>query len=307
MDNALKQKLDQYILQNRYSLVNSVMLYKDNELILERYYNNYTSKSRNNIKSIWKSILSILIGICIDKGFINSVDDKISLYLDEFATRNHPYHKLITIEHLLTMTSGIYWNGGRHYHCPMIEQMIRADSYVAHISDIAMTDVPGRKHVYKEWDVVLLSAIISKVTASTAYEFCVKHLYEPLGITSCIWAEKAGVSYTIHPDEMLEAQSDLSAHDLAKIGKLFLDSGIYEGKQIVSSDYVNKAITPSMQDANYGYLWWLVKDGYGCRGYGGQDITVVPKDKIVYAMQATPTPRAKSYDDVREFLFDLVK
>lgn len=304
--NTIENQIDEYILQNRHRLINSIILYKNDDIIFERYYNKYSKDSRNNIKSIWKSILSILIGICLDKGLINSVDDKISIYLDEFNTRNHPYHKLTTIEHLLTMTSGIYWNGGRHYHCPMLEQMFRANDWVEHISDITMSDVPGRKHTYKEWDVVLLSAIISKVTGDTAHEFCRKNLYEPLGIQSGVWAEKNGVSYTISPDDYKEKASDLSARDLAKIGKLFLKGGLYNSECIVSSDYIEKAVTPSTQDPNYGYLWWIIKDGYGCRGYGGQDISVIPKDNLVYVMQATPTPRAKSYDDVREFLLTVL-
>lgn len=306
MINTIENQIDEYILQNRHRLINSIILYKNDEIIFERYYNKYSKDSKNNIKSIWKSILSILIGICLDKGLLNSVDDKISIYLDDFNKRNHPYHKLITIEHLLTMTSGIYWNGGRHYHCPMLEQMFRANDWVEHISDITMADVPGRKHTYKEWDVVLLSAIISKVTGDTAYEFCRKNLYVPLGIQSSDWAEKNGVSYTISPDDYKEKASDLTARDLVKIGKLFLKGGFYNSECIVSSDYIEKAITPSTQDPNYGYLWWIIKDGYGCRGYGGQDISVIPKDNLVYVMQATPTPRAKSYDDVREFLLTVI-
>lgn len=90
MNHELVRDLDDYIQQKRYRLVNSVLLYKDGALALERYYNKYNKNSRNNIKSIWKSILSVCTGICLDNGYIESLDEPISNYLKEFGQNNHP-------------------------------------------------------------------------------------------------------------------------------------------------------------------------------------------------------------------------
>lgn len=304
MNHEIKEYVDHYIKQRRYRLINSILLFKDNELILERYYNNFTKDSRNNIKSIWKSILSICIGICLDKGYIKSLDEPISNYLTEFAQNVHPYHKLITVRHLLTMSSGIYWNGGVHYHCPMLEQLWRSENCLEHLSDTAMADVPGTKFVYKEWDVILLSALISKATGMSTYEFCRINLYEPLGITSGEWAAFSnGVNYSISNNPILEMQSDLSAHDLAKIGFLFLQNG----KGIVSDNYIRQAISPSQRERKYGFLLWLFDGGFSCRGYGGQEVNILPESNIVYVIQATPSAQSKSYEDVFDNIIKIVQ
>ena len=298
-DNELGQMIDDYIKQKRYPQINSVLLYQNGQIIVERYYNKFTKESRNPIKSIWKSIISIGIGICLDKGSIESLDEPICRYLEVFNQNNHPYHKLITIKHLLTMTSGIYWNGGKHYHCPMLEQLRRTQDWLAHLADIQMEEVPGRKHVYKEWDVILLSAIISQVTGMNTFDFCNSYLFTPLDIKSeKWWTSPCGITYNIGNKPLDEATSHLCARDLAKIGNLFLNSGKYNGKQIISVSYIKEATTPTEQNSNYGFLWWLGDGWYGCRGFGGQEIRVMPEQNRVGIIQATPTSLGKSYEDV---------
>lgn len=290
--------IDGYIKQKRYRLVNSVLVMKDEEIIFEHYYNKFNESSRNNIKSVWKSILSITLGICLDKGIIKSLDEPICEYLPEFNQGIHPYHKLITIRHLLTMSSGIYWNPGIHYHCPMLVQMLRANSWLSHISDIAMAYYPGDKFQYKEWDVILLSAVIGRAAGRTSYEICDEFLYKPLGINSGAWSHSPdNVSYTIMKGE---ENSDLSARDLSKIGLLFLNNGVLQGKRIVSEAYVKQAISPSEASSGYGYLWWVFDNAYACHGFGGQEVKVYPDEKIVTVVQATPTQRSKEYPDISE-------
>ncbi len=294
---SLLNSIDEYIKLKRYRLINSVLVYQDNHLVFEHYYNKFDYKSSNNIKSIWKSILSICTGICLDKGYFKNLDEPVSKYLKEFDQNIHPYHKLITIRHLLTMTSGIYWNGGIHYHCPMLEQLFRSRNWLEHIADIAMLDLPGTRHVYKEWDVILLSALLKKVSGMNTYDFCNKYLYSPLGIESGIWpSSSCGIDYTIIRGK--EENSDLSARDLAKIGLLFLNKGSWEGTQIISESYIQQATTPTDQDKNYGFLWWLFDGGCACRGYGGQEINVMPDKKLVAVIQAKPTSQSKSYGDI---------
>jgi CubicO group peptidase (beta-lactamase class C family) len=303
MNIEFLNNLDDYITEHRYRLVNSVIVFQNSELVFERYYNKFNSESRNNIKSVWKSILSIVLGISIDKGYIKSVDEPIMKWLPEFAQNNHPYHKKITIKHLLTMSSGIHWNGGVHYHCPMFEQLIRSKDWLSHLSDIDMADLPGSRFVYKEWDIILLSAVIGKATGMTAYEMCNKFLYQPLEIKSGEWAKSiCGINYNVIKGE---EQSDLSAKDMAKIGLLFLNKGVWNKQQIVSESYIRQALTPSSVNIGYGYLWWLFGENYGCRGFGGQEINVYPKDNMVTVIQATPTPSSKSYGDISENIIKL--
>lgn len=298
MNEEILNNIDDYIKQKHYRLVNSVLVIKNEKIIFEHYYNKFNVNSRNNIKSIWKSILSITLGICIDKGIIKSLDEPISKYLKEFNQGEHPYHKAITIRHLLTMSSGMYWNGGVHYSCPMMMQMMRSGSWISHISDIAMENYPGNKFQYKEWDVILLSAIISNAAGKTAYEICNEFLYKPLEITSGVWSQSPDkVSYTVMKGE---ENSDLSARDLAKIGLLFLNKGVFQGKRIISENYIKQAISPSVASNEYGYLWWLFDGGYACRGYGGQEVNVYPNEQLIIVIQATPSSQSKSYGDIAE-------
>jgi len=306
-DSSILAQVDDYIKAKRYRLVNSVLVMRHGKIVFEKYYNKFNESSRNNIKSIWKSILSIVTGICLDRGIIKSLDEPIGNYVQEFSQNIHPYHKLITIRHLLTMTSGIYWNGGVHYHCPMVTQMMRTKDWVAHIADIDMNDVPGMSFQYKEWDVMLLSAVIGRAVGGTAYDIAKEYLYQPLDIKSGIWPQSpCGFSYTVMKGE--EA-SDLSARDLAKIGTLLLNKGQFNGVQIVSADYLEQSVNESSSNAlvdsritnnGYGFLWLLYPDGYGARGFGGQELNIIPDKDVITVIQATPTPSSKAYRDIQE-------
>ncbi len=317
-NSALINSLNGYISQKHYRLVNSVLLYKDGELVLEQYYNKFTKESRNNLKSVWKSIIAICAGICLDKGFIKSFDEPVSNYINLFDGNRHPYHQMLKIKHLLTMTSGIYWNGGIHYHCPMVTQCLRSGNAAEYISDIYMQDLPGSTLVYKEWDVMLVSLLLQKASGMNVYDFCNEYLYKPLGIQSGRWfTAPDGLCYTIPGNNYAgidggteEAKSDLTARDMAAIGILMLNRGYYNGKRIITEELAEQITTPAskilgyetakgtkwMQE--YGMFWWVFKDGYSANGFGGQRIIVLPDQKIVCIIQAKPTASGKSYDDL---------
>lgn len=296
MNLTFLNQLDAYIVEQRYRLVNAVVVYENDELVFERYYNKWGPNSPNQIKSVWKSILSLVLGICLDKGMIGSVDEPVYHYLPAFSEGIHPYHKRLTIRHLLTMSSGIYWNGGVHYHCPMLEQMFRSRNKVEHIAEVQMKALPGTLYAYKEWDVVLLSAVIGKACGTLSWQLCDKYLYQPLGIKSGQWTQtKCGVDYPSYGEDNT---SDLTARDLAKIGLLLLHGGEWNGEQILSKEYINAAITPSDVNPDYGFLWWLSNKGYHGRGFGGQELNVYPDQKVVTVIQATVTPSNKRYPDI---------
>jgi len=143
-------QLDDYIKIKQYRLVNAVVVYENDKLVFERFYNKFDENTVNHLCSTWKSILSITLGICLDKGIIKSLDEPICRYLPQFAQNIYPWHRLITIRHLLTMSSGIHFLGGVHYHCPMMEQMVRSKDWLEHIDDVQMISPPGTKFVYKE-------------------------------------------------------------------------------------------------------------------------------------------------------------
>ncbi|HWT73606.1 MAG TPA: serine hydrolase, partial [Mobilitalea sp.] len=159
--------------------------------------------------------------------------------------------------------------------------------------------------VYKEWDVMLLSSLLEKASGISTYELCRKYLYQPLEIQSGIWGRSScGIDYTII--DGMEDNSNLSARDLAKLGHLFLNLGCHQGNRILSENYIRQAISPSKGNESYGFLWWLFPGGYGCRGYGGQEISVIPEKNLVVVIQAKATPQCKSYGDVPRRLIELI-
>lgn len=305
---SLEQEIEEYVRQKHYRQLNCVLVYQNDSVIASRYFNEYDENTGNVIKSVAKSIMSILTGIAVDKGLIESLDAPVHKWIPELAEGRDMFHKAIRIRHLLTMTSGIYWNGGIHYHCPMMDQMRRSGNWISHIADCTVTEIPGTKYNYKEWDVILLAKILDAVCGDM-YDFLDENLYQPLDITSERWYKSpCGVYYSVGDGEdegAQECHSNLTAPDMLKIGQLFLHGGIYNGKRILSEQYISQTIAPATEDVGYGlgygFLWWLGTDWYGCRGFGGQSITVIPKKEAIIVTQATPTSRGMGYHDVIDF------
>ncbi len=290
--------IDNYIQRKRYRQINSVLLWQNGEFLAKCYYNGFDENSRNVIKSVAKSITSAVAGIMIDRDLLKSVDEPVYKFIPQFNEGRDLRHRMITVRHLLTMTSGIYWTGGVHYHCPMLDQMFRSENWIEHIADIAVTDIPGTRYIYKEWDIILLAEVLNHISGDL-YEFTNQNLYKPLGIESEGWFQSAsGTYYTVGNNDKNEKLSDLTAMEMFQIGKLFLENGIYKDKQIISKEYIDMATAPSPAQSGYGFMWWRDNQWYGCRGYGGQSITVVPKKKLIMVTQATPTARGMGYNDL---------
>jgi len=299
VNHGFLAQLDDYIKIKRYRLINAVVVYENDKLIFERYYNKFNENSTNPLCSTWKSILSLTLGICLDKGIIKNIDEPISRYLPQFSQNNYPWHKLITIRNLLTMSSGIHFLGGVHYHCPMLEQMRRSKDWIAHIADVQMTAAPGTNFVYKEWDVLLLSALIGKACGGLAWDVAGEYLYKPLEIDGEKWLAQHNGSINYNAALNGVGGDEMTAKNMAKIGRLMLNGGIWEGGQrVVSENYVNDSILPSKASTDYGYLWWLSDKGYHARGFAGQEINIYPSKNIVAVIQATVTPSSKMYPDI---------
>ena len=276
--------------------VNSIVIWEDGKIQAECYFNGFHGESRHNIKSVAKSILSIGIGIARDEGLLH-IDDRISEYLPEFAQQRDMRHRLIRIRHLLTMSSGIFWQGGVHYHCPMMDAMRRSGDWVDYIADCKVKDVPGTLFQYKEFDVILLSAILTKVTGD-AFDYINAKLLQPLEIHNDRWWKPADVYYSPALDKESESVSALTAKEMIRIGQLFLQKGKWNGTQIISGEYIQSATEPSPANPGYGFLWWLGRDWYGCRGFGGQSVTVFPDQSKIIVIQASATDRPLSYEDI---------
>lgn len=297
----ISEEITSYILHHRSRQINSVLVWREGEIIAENYYSGFTSESHNVQCSVAKSILSPAAGIALDKNLLPTLDMPIAEYLPQFREGRDPMHPFITVRHLLTMTSGICWNSGVHYHCPMMEQLRHSKNWISYIADCAVTSLPGTRHNYKEFDVILLVAVL-EVVCGDLFDFISRELYLPLGIKSERWYKSpCGVYYSVGGgDEDDKSSFKLTAREMLTLGQLCLFRGSFNGQQIVSESYLSKAtsISEDTIDPNYGYLFWLGKDWYACRGYGGQRIHIFPGENMIVVTQATPTSCGMAYDDL---------
>jgi CubicO group peptidase (beta-lactamase class C family) len=232
-----------------------------------------------------KSFVSILTGIALDEGKIKSVDQPVSDFLPEFKEGEN---SKLTIKHLLTMSSGI--NFDEDYVNPLAYP---AQSYYG--SDLKkltykykVKDEPGKAFIYLSGNTELLSFILEKATGKTLSEYASEKLWKPLGAkNSAFWSLD-------HKDGSEKAYCcfNSNAPDFARIGELYLDSGKWNGQQLISSQYVIHSITPadllsgSAKNDEYGYSWWLIPDYKGhrifyARGILGQYIICIPDKKMV--------------------------
>jgi CubicO group peptidase (beta-lactamase class C family) len=236
--------------------------------------------ARHNVYSCTKSVVSILIGIAIDKGYIEGVDQLVLSFFPEKSIANMDARKeTMTLEHLLTMSAGLNCRDSYLYRWDGLQQMMSSPNWVQFMLDLPMAEEPGSHFEYCNGASFLLSAILQEATGVNAWQFAKDHLFRPLGITDVQWPS--------NPQGISIGYSDLELRpeDMAKIGYLYLNDGVWDGEQIVSSAWVqastHKYISATLQEG-YGYQWWVDVSGiYMALGYSGQYITVVPEEDLV--------------------------
>jgi CubicO group peptidase (beta-lactamase class C family) len=308
--------IDNYIKAKRYRLINSVLVYRDDEIICEKYYNKCDENSCHYVFCVDKVIASLTLGICIDKGWIKSVDEPICRYLPQFNKGKQPYHKLITIRSLITLSSGFsgQFNNTRHSIAKLNipsskrDSGFNSDDRLEHISDIQMVSLPGTKFKYGTLEKELLGDVILRACGMNEWHICHEYLYKPLKITNKNW-DKWLLSHDPHgdpPQNMHNHQDsiyNLCARDAAKIGLLILHSGIWQGQRIISEEYIKAMSSPSAANSGYGLFCWLEDNRYLGLGWGGQELNISPDDNAVAVIQAAATEGNKFYRDICPNIF----
>ena len=284
------------------------MIVKNDKLVFEEYFSghdflyngqnfhgNYIEFDRNtrhDTHSATKSFTSILVGIAIEKGFIQSTADKIFNYFPDYVNLSDQQKEKITVKHLLTMSSGFEWN---EWDVPIsqnnhdIIRLIFSSDPVYYILNKPVVTEPGTVFYYNGGTVDLLGQIVKRASGMEVENFSNTYLFGLLGITNYNWQTMYGSGVTCcHGDVYI------TPRDMAKIGYLYLKKGIWNGTRIISEEWVNnsiqKHITPPVNWAyGYGYLWWLRSYFTGSRfyftinaeGWGGQQIIIIPSENMV--------------------------
>ncbi len=308
MDSAKLMVADEFI-QNRLPDAFSLLVVKNGYLVFEKYYSWGSPEKYAVVHSITKSVTSTLIGIALDKGYLQSLDQKLSEFLPEYFTEELDSRKKeICLKHLLTMSAGLKWDDWG----PEMRLWYTSENWAKFTIQLVQENDPGDVFRYNSSTSHLLSIILSNSTKTSTLDFAKKHLFEPLGIQSAYWHQDPQ-GYCIGGFGL-----GLSVRDLAKIGFLYLNNGHWNGQSIVSENWVKESTDQQIQAFNhpiygrfgYGYQWW-VKNVDGCRSYRawgrrGQYLVIVPDLDLVIAVTsetAQPHPPTSIHYSP---LFDLV-
>ncbi len=265
----------------------SLLVSIDGDLVEEHYFNGVTARSLANLKSASKTLMSILVGIGIDRGYLDDVDQTIDAFFPEELAEASALKRGITIEDLLSMRSGLETTSNRNYG-----RWVQSRNWVAHALSRPFVGKPGGQMIYSTGSTHLLSAIITRATGMTTREFGQRYLARPLGVSLPAWPQDPQGIYFGGNDMLLTPRA------MVKVGELYLDGGSIDGFEVVSSRWIREPWIPRTVSRysrrQYGYGWWMrVLNGfptYYAWGYGGQFIYVIPDLDAVIVVTSSPNP-----------------
>lgn len=267
------------------------LIFQGDTLVYEKYWDEHHDKTVSNSFSAAKSVIGMLVGIAIEDGKINSVDDLAGDYIPEFKKNGR---EQITIRHLLTMSAGFDWiESGKNPLSEAAEGYYGTDLYGL-VTRLRVIEKPGIKFNYQSGNTQILGFIIEKATGKSINEYAAEKLWIPLGARNdAFWSlDKEG------GDEKAFCCMYATARDYALLGQLILNKGFYNGAQIVPEWYMQKMLeTPYMTtkekvpNMRYGWHTWVYKNRgnpvYYCRGLMGQYMIAIPRKNRVIVRLGT--------------------
>jgi CubicO group peptidase (beta-lactamase class C family) len=281
--------LDQFLTETQ---TQSLIVVKDDDIAFERYANGWARDSMVTSFSVAKSFVSTLVGIAIAEGAIGSLDDPITDYLAELAQRD-PRFEDITIRHLLLMSSGLDYqeSGSFLFNGDDPLTTYHPDQRRLALTNTRVVASPGSTFRYNKYHPQLLGMILERTTGMSVSDWTQSRLWDPLGMEfDGAWtldSEAAGF-------EKMEAGLNARAIDFAKLGRLFLHDGTWDGIPVVPPEWVATAtgVDPADRASNgpigrfYALMWWGIQRASGppdfyAAGDHGQYIYVSPQDQVV--------------------------
>jgi len=268
-------------IKGKFPDVHSILIYKNNKLVLEEYFYGYNENTPHQLRSATKPFIGGILGIAVDKGFIKSEKEKLLPYFNsiypEIANLDER-KKEITIENFLMYRHGLDCENNNPESKGNEELMMQSEDWVKYTLDLSMVAESGKSSSYCTGCALTLGSLVEQATRKNIEEFAKENLFEPLGISNYKW--------TFEPNQAsinTFSQMYITPRDLIKLAKLFKDGGKWKDKQIISESWVNK--TFQMDEGDYGYLWehkYFVIDGqkynsYLASGNGGQKINIWPE------------------------------
>ncbi len=256
------------------------LVVKGGRIVHEEYWDGWNDSTVSNSFSMAKSIVSLLIGCLIEEKKV-ALDDPVRKYIPELLDmKDHP----VLIRHLLTMSSGLNWDESYSSLTSVTTEAYYGNDIQGLVTSLNPTEVPGKIHRYKSCDTQLLGIIVERASGMKVADYASLRLWQPLGAEfSAYWSldSKDG-------NEKVYCCFNATARDFARIGQMVLDSGMFNGRQVVPKDYISEATSPAtcLKDDEgkpcdyYGYQFWLTtykgQRVIFARGILGQYIFIIP-------------------------------
>jgi len=307
LDEEKVAKALQCLRDGTYPNVHSLLILKEGKIACEAYFSGYTWNydrkryrgefvdfsvaSLHNLASITKSVTSILLGVAIDRGFIPGVDEKVMAYFPEYVPPDPLVHT-ITLHHLLTMTSGLKWNEEELPYSDQKNDLIRlfrVKNPLRFILWKPLVDAPGARFTYNSGGTNIMGEILRRATGMPMDDFAKITLFDPLDIRQSRWE-------FLNPGLIFASGNlHLRIRDLAKLGQLFLNGGMWNGQRVISQAWIEASTrryaSPS-DEVGYGYHWWIEKylmgslqvEAYSAAGWGGQRLIVFPGLDLLFIL-----------------------
>jgi CubicO group peptidase (beta-lactamase class C family) len=292
LDRARIEEMVRRIARGEYPDVHSVLILEKSVLVLEEYFYEYNAETVHQLRSATKSFVSALIGIAIDQGLIESVRAPVLPYFTAEYERIENLtesKRKITIEDLLTQRSGLECNDWDPASAGNESRMGQSEDWVKFILDLPMVHEPGTVASYCSGGVVLLGRIVERASGRNIEDFAREHLFGPLGIHQFEWR--------FEPDRSSSetfVQLSLRPRDMVRFGLLFAQGGRWNGRQILSEEWVEASTArhTAVGDTDYGYLWWRPylnvaggqHHGILATGNGGQKIYIWPELDLIVVL-----------------------
>ena len=311
IDPLVLDSIHQDIVNGDYGFIDHFLLIRQGKVVFDRHYQQdyqsvmeqydttnyqynydhvawhpyYKDTDLHSLQSVTKSVTSMLLGIAVDEGLIDTQLPALS-YFSAFDYDSTDARKMdISVQDLLTMRSGLEWDEENYDEannsCILMEN---SDDWIQFVLDHPMDADPGSVFEYNSGASVLLGKIVREATGQRIDQWAEEKLFGPLAIENYYWK--------ITPKGEVDTEGGLylSTHDLAKIGQLMMQKGIWGEERIISEEWVEQSTQPVVafgEDRGYGYQWWvpLHKQGkteiFAGNGYGGQFLMVVPEQELI--------------------------
>jgi len=318
------QEMESAVRADEFKKITSVVIARHGKLAYEGYFGGTDANTLMETRSATKSITSMLIGIAIDQGLLASVNAPVlPFFRDKQPLQNpDPRKEKITVEDLLTMSSLLECDDWNDFSRGNEERMYLIEDWARFPLDLPIKgfapwvtkpkDSPyGRSFSYCTAGAFLLGQAVERSVKMPVQDFAKKNLFDPLGI------EKADWKFSPLGEAQTGGGLGLRSRDLLKLGQLYANGGVWNGKRIVSESWVKISTEPHVridEQTLYGYLWWLksFKSGehahpaYFMSGNGGNKVEVLPDLDMVVVITSTNYNTKGMHEQTEKLLTDYV-